>query len=131
MGVEATWGGWGHTVGQGHMGGWDHMGRLGPTGEGKQHREWAVTVPPLGSHLSIGGHQHFRPPVQINVGDQATENTVKLVAAWQEKLVFEPPAQQVPGGQTTVERLGSSAVPATLSATSSCVRSGGSAPAEA
>lgn len=113
------------------MGGWDHMGRLGPTGEGKQQWAWAVTAPPLGPHLPIGGHQHFWPPVQIDVGDQATENTVKLVAAWQEKLVFKPPAQQVPGGQTTAERLGSSAVPATLSATSLCVRSGGSAPAEA
>lgn len=90
-----------------------------------------MTVPPLGPHLSIGGHQYFRPPIQIDVGDQATEDAVKLVAARQEKLVFEPPAQQVAGGQNTARRLESSAVPATLSTRSSRVRSGGSVPAEA
>ena len=90
-----------------------------------------MTVPPLGPHLSVGGHQYFRPPIQIDVGDQATEDAVKLVAARQEKLVFEPPAQQVAGGQNTAGGLGSGAVPATLSTRSSRVRSGGSVPAGA
>lgn len=104
-GVGVTWRGW------------------GPTGEGKRPTPWP--------YLSIGGHQYFRPPVQIDVGDQATEDTVKLVTAWQEKLVFEPPAQQVAGGQNTAGRLGSGAVPTTPSTRSSRVRSGGSVPAEA
>lgn len=56
---------------------------------------------PLRSHLSVGGHQDFRPPVQIDIGDQGTEDAVKLVAAGQEKLVLQAPAQEVPEGPQT------------------------------
>lgn len=59
---------------------------------------WGKAAPPLGAHLSVGGHQDFRPPVQIDVGDQAAEDAVKLVAARKEELVLEAPAQQVPEG---------------------------------
>lgn len=103
-GVEVTRGGCGHTQGigvtrgsghtgdsqggQGHTGsgairlkvtwrGWGHIGGVGgPTGEGKLHRAWAVTVPPLGPTRSIGGHQYFRPPVQIDVVTRATEDAL-------------------------------------------------------
>ena len=160
-GIEVTWGGQGHTVGigvirgsrshrgmgshgvtvtqggQGHIGlkvtwrGWGHMRGLGSHGGRQAAQGMGCDSPTPWSHLSIGGHQYFRPPVQIDVGDQATEDTVKLVTARQEKLVFEPPAQQVAEGQNTAGRLGSSAVPATPSTRSSRVRSGGSVPAEA
>lgn len=61
----------------------------------------------LRSHLSVGGHQDFRSPIQIYIGDQATEDAVKLVTARQEKLVLKAPAKQVPvgpegGGETEV-----------------------------
>lgn len=57
-----------------------------------------MAAPPLRSHLSIGGHQDFRPPIQIYVSDQATENTVKLVTGGQEKLIIKALVQQVPVG---------------------------------
>lgn len=57
-----------------------------------------MVAPTVRSHLSVGGHQDFWPPIQIHVGDQAAEDTVKLVTAGQEKLVFKAPVQQVPEG---------------------------------
>lgn len=52
----------------------------------------------LWAHLTIGGYQDFWPPIQVHVGDQATEDTVKLVAAGQKQLIFQALAQQVTGG---------------------------------
>ena len=37
-------------------------------------------------------------PIQVDIGDQATEDAVKLVTARQEKLVLKAPVQQVPEG---------------------------------
>ena len=65
------------------------MRGLGSHGGRQAAQGMGCDSPTPWSHLSIGGHQYFRPPVQIDVGDQATEDTVKLVTARQEKLVFE------------------------------------------
>lgn len=43
----------------------------------------------LWAHLTIGGYQDFWPPIQVHIGDQATEDTVKLVAAGQKQLIFQ------------------------------------------
>lgn len=67
-------------------------------GASGQQRGRAGGGPALQSHLSVGGHQDFGLPIQIDVGDQATEDAVKLVTARQEKLVLKAPGQQVPGG---------------------------------
>lgn len=98
QGDGVTWG-QGHTGGQGHIWlkvtwrGWGHMAGLGSHGRRQAAQGMGCDSPTPWPYLSIGGHQYFRPPVQIDVGDQATEDTVKLVTARQEKLVFEPPAQ--------------------------------------
>lgn len=58
---------------------WSRAG-AGPTGEPLLEQGQGGS-PSLGSHLSVGGQQDFWLSIQIDIGDQATEDTVELVAS--------------------------------------------------
>lgn len=72
------------------------QGRSGLVRWGRGLTRWVLVnlfISCLPVYLTIGGYQDFWAPVQIHVGDQATEDTVKLVTAGQKQLVLQAPLQ--------------------------------------